>query len=81
MPMVGDSVGVLGFIAVTRSLHFQASFVNADGLTASGIVRAVLGWASSSASHQTVILAQTAALTVVGEVNVVLVVTSAAVPG
>ena len=63
------------------SLHFQASFVNADGLTASGIVQAVLSWASSSASHQTVILAQRAAPLTEGEVNVVLVVTSAAVPG
>ena len=49
--MVCDAVGVLGFIAVTMSLHFQASSIYADGLTASGIVRAILCGASRPASH------------------------------
>ena len=52
MPIVCDAVGVLGDIAVIGSLHFQASFVNADSLTASCIVRAVLCWATATTSHQ-----------------------------
>ena len=49
--MVGDEVGTLGDIAVIRSLHFQASLVNADSLTTGRIVRAVLSWATATTGH------------------------------
>ena len=63
------------------SLHFQARPVNGNRLAAVSVRFTVLRWASRTTSHQTVILAQRAAALTEGEVNVVLVVTSAAVPG